>query len=173
MEGGPGGVRRPVAVAEELRDADIDVRRRSLEAVAPFNTGDIKKFVSWAYDSDDLAMKSSSIFAMGRTGESTWLPLLIKELQSPEPPIRYETAHACGELGDEDAVPHLIQLLDDEDYQVQMAGIAALGRIGGPLAKKVLVHCIKEGDATLEDAARAELQNIGFLEDPMAFTSDV
>ena len=154
-------------------DQHIDVRRRSLEAVAPFNTGDIKKFVNWAYDSDDLSLKSSSIFAMGRTGESSWLPLLIRELQSPEPPIRYETAHACGELGDEDAVPHLIPLLDDDDYQVQMAGINALGKIGGPLAKKVLVQCIKEGDATLEDAARAELENIEFLEDPMAFTSDV
>ena len=158
-----------------LNDSDqpLDVRRRSLEAVAPFNTGDIKKFVSWAYESEDLALKSSSIFAMGRTGESEWLPLLIKELQSPEPSIRYETAHACGELGEEDAVPHLVSLLQDDDYQVQLAGINALGKIGSPLAKKVLVHCVKEGDAALEDAARAELQNMEFLEDPMAFSSEV
>jgi HEAT repeat protein len=151
----------------------LDVRRRSLEAIAPFNTGDIHHLVNWAYDSDDLALKSSSIFAMGRTGESSWLPLLIRELQSPEPEIRYETAYACGALGEEDAVPHLIPLLDDDDYQVQMAGINALGKIGGPLAKKVLVNCIKEGDAALEDAARMELQNIEYMEDPMAFSSDL
>jgi HEAT repeat protein len=159
---------------ETLNDAEqpIDVRRRSLEAVAPFNTGDIREMVSWAYESEDLALKSSSIFAMGRTGESTWLPLLIKELQSPEPTIRYETANACGELGEEDAVPHLVSLLQDDDYQVQLASISALGKIGSPLAKKVLLHCIKDGDAALEEAARAELQNIEFLEDPMAFSSD-
>ena len=157
-----------------LNDSDqpIDVRRRSLEAVASFNTGDIKKMVSWAYESGDLALKSSSIFAMGRTGESEWLPLLIKELQSPEPIIRYETANACGELGEEDAVPHLVSLLEDDDYQVQLAGVNALGKIGSPLAKKVLLHCVKEGDSVLEDAARAELQNIEFLEDPMAFSSE-
>ena len=157
-----------------LKDPDqhVDVRRRSLEAIAPFNTGDIKKFVSGAYGSPDLSLKSSSIFAMGRTGETSWLPLLIKELQSPEPTIRYETAHACGELGEEDAVPHLVPLLQDDDYQVQLAGVNALGKIGGPLARKVLLHCVKEGDAVLEEAARAELQNIEFLEDPMAFTSD-
>ncbi len=154
-------------------DQHLDVRRRSLEAVAPFNTGDIKKYVSWAYKSDDLKLKSSSIFAMGRTGEPAWLPLLIKELQNPEPSIRYETANACGELGEEDAVPHLISLLQDDDYQVQLAGLSALGRIGGPLAKKVLLHCVKDGDASLEEAARAELQNMEFLEDPMAFTSEV
>ena len=151
----------------------VDVRRRSLEAIAPFNTGDIREFVHGAYGSPDLALKSSSIYAMGRTGETSWLPLLIKELQSPEPSIRYETAHACGELGEEDAVPHLVPLLQDDDYQVQLAGVNALGKIGGPLARKVLLHCVKEGDAVLEEAARTELENIEFLEDPMAFTSDV
>ena len=151
----------------------VDIRRRSLEAIAPFNTKEIQKRLSLAYEGEDLLLKSSSIFAMGRTGELSWLPLLIKELQNQEPSIRYETANACAELGEEDAVPHLVPLLDDDDYQVQLAGISALGKIGGPLAKKVLVHCIKEGDAVLEDAARAELQNIEFLEDPMAFTSDV
>ena len=159
---------------EVLNDPDqhLEVRRRSLEAVAPFNTSDINEFLSRAYESSDLKLKSSSIYAMGRTGEPAWLPVILKELDSREPTIRYETAHACGELGDEDAVPHLIPLLEDDDYQVQLAGIKALGKIGGPLAKKILLHCAKEGDATLEDAARDELQNIEFLEDPMAFTSE-
>lgn len=154
-------------------DQPPEVRRRSLESIAPFNTGDIQRFVSWAYNSDDLKLKSSSIYAMGRTGELSWLPLLIKEIQNPEPTIRYETAHACAELGEEDAVPHLITLLEDDDYLVQLAGINALGQIGGPLAKKVLLLCVQDGDASLEEAARAELENIEFSEDPMAFNSDV
>ena len=36
---------------------NADVRRRSLEAVAPFNTPDIKDYVCWAYQSDDLKLK--------------------------------------------------------------------------------------------------------------------
>ena len=151
----------------------LEVVRRSMEAVAPFNTPDIRKFVTRAYKGDELLLKSSSIYAMGRTGEVSLLPVIIKELQTAEPSIRYESAHACAELGDEDAVPHLVALLDDDDYQVQLAGISALGKIGGPLAKKVLVNCVKDGDAVLEDAARSELENIEFLEDPMAFTSEV
>ncbi|HAJ00703.1 MAG TPA: phycocyanin alpha phycocyanobilin lyase, partial [Dehalococcoidia bacterium] len=85
----------------------------------------------------------------------------------------YESAHACGELGEEDAVPHLVALLEDDDTQVQLAGISALGKIGGPLAKKVLVNCAKDGDAVLEEAARTELENIEFMEDPMAFGSEI
>ena len=152
-------------------DEDLEVRRRSLEAVAPFNTDVIRGYVTWAYESDDMDLKSSSIYAMGRTGEPSWIPCLMKELQSPEPSVRYETANACGDLGDEDVVPDLVQLLEDDDYQVQIAGINALGKIGGVLAKRVLTRCIKEGDAALEDAAGAALEDVEFLDDPMAYPS--
>lgn len=160
-----------MAVLENLEEP-LEVRRRCLEAVAPFNTEDVHKYVCWAYQSDDPKLKGSSIFAMGRTGETTWLPLLLRELQNSEPSVRYESANASAELGDEDVVPHLISLLQDDDYQVQMAGLNALGKIGGPLAKRALLRCIKDGDAILEEAARMALDNIEFLEDPMAFTSE-
>ena len=156
-----------------LRDSNehLEVRRRSLEAAATFNTAEVKHYVCWAYESGDLKLKSSSIYAMGHTGETNWLPLLIKEFQNHQPSIRYETAQACGELGDEEVVPYLIPLLQEDDYQVQLAGIAALGKIGGTLAKRALLSCIKEGDAALEGAARTALENTEFLEDPMAFSS--
>ena len=164
-------VRDNLLVVLENHDEDLEVRRRSLEAVAPFNTRDIEKFVSWAYKSGDLRLKSSSLYAMGRTGEISWLPLLIKELENVEPSVRYETANACGELGDEDVVPHLIKLMQDDDYQVQIASLSAIGKIGGSLAKRALLHCLKEGDASLEAAALTALENVEFMEDPMTFIS--
>jgi hypothetical protein len=51
--------------------------------------------------------------------------------------------------------------------------LSALGKIGGPLAKRALLRCVKEGDAVLEEAARSALESIEFLEDPMAFSSDL
>ena len=156
----------------EDEEEPLDVRRRCLEALAPFNTMEINQHITLAYESLDPEFRASSIYAMGRTAEAGWLPLLIQELQNEEPTIRYETAHACGELGEEDAVPHLILLLEDDDHEVQLAGINALGRIGGPLAKNVLQACAKNGDASLEEAARIELENIDFLEDPLGFGAD-
>ena len=156
----------------EDEEEPLDVRRRCMESLAPFNTLEIKQHITLAYESLDPDFRSSSIFAMGRTGESAWLPLLVQELQNDEPSIRYETAHACGELGEEDAVPHLILLLEDDDPQVQLAGVSALGKIGGPLAKKVLIATAKDGDANLEEAARIELENIEFFEDPLGFGAD-
>ena len=151
----------------EDEDEYLEVRRRCLESIAPFNTDDIEGYVIWAFNSEDQDLKSSSIYAMGRTGEVAWLPTLIQELGDSDPAVRYETAQACGELGEEGAVLHLVDLLEDEDSMVQLAGIAALGKIGGPLAKRVLLDCASRGDDWLEDAAKAELENIEFLEDPL------
>ncbi len=157
----------------EDEEEPLDVRRRCMEALAPFNTMEIKQHITLAYESLDPDYRASSIFAMGRTGEAAWLPLLLQELQNEEPSIRYETAYACGELGEEDAVPHLILLLEDADSEVQLAGISALGKIGGPLAKKVLLACAKDGDANLEEAARIELEEMDSFEDPLEFGTDV
>ena len=104
-----------------------------------------------------------------RQGEIGWLPILLQELENDEPAIRYETAHACGELGEEDAVPHLILLLEDDDSEVQLAGVAALGKIGGPLAKKVLTSLVNDGDSNLGEAARLELDDLEFDDDPEGY----
>ena len=147
----------------------LEVRRRALESVAPFNSPEINNFVHWAYDSDDINLKCSSLYAMGRTGESQWLPLLFRELQNSNPPVRYEAASACGELDREEAAPHLILLLQDDDLQVQLAAIGALGEIGGSLAKRALRRCLKSGDPALEDAAKDALENIQTMDDPQGF----
>jgi|TARA_B100001971_G_scaffold77479_1_gene71431 HEAT repeat protein len=157
----------------EDEEEPMEVRRRCMEALAPFNTMEINQHITLAYESLDLDFRASSIFAMGRTGEVGWLPILLQELQNEEPTIRYETANACGELGEEDAVSHLILLLEDSDSEVQLASIGALGKIGGPLAKKVLTSLVKDGDANLEEAALTELQDLEFDEDPQGYLGDL
>lgn len=157
----------------EDEEEPMAVRRRCLEALAPFNTMEINQRITLAYEILDPDLRASSIFAMGRSGEANWLPILLQELENEDPSIRYETAHACGELGEQEAVPHLILLLEDDDFEVQLAGISALGEIGGPLARKVLTACAKNGDANMEEAARIELETLDAYEDPLGFGADV
>ena len=165
-------VRERLMETLQNENESLDVKRRALEAVAPFNTPAIHEYIRWAYESDDNELQCSSLYAMGRTGESKWLGLLVKELQSVNPSIRYEAANACGELNDEDAAPHLIPLLQDDDLQVQLSVIGALGEIGGPLAKKGLRRCLETGDPVLEDATREALDNIQAMDDPLAFNPE-
>ena len=151
------------------RDEYTEVRRRALEAVAAYNTGDVHEYVQWAYRADSHELKCSSLYAMGRTGDNRWMPMLLKEMHSPIPALRYEAATACGELDDEESAPHLVPLLEDEDLQVQLAAIGSLGKIGGSLAKRALRRCMKNGDPTMEEAARVALEDIQGTEDHLGF----
>ena len=159
------------SLMDALQDENerTDVRRRALESVSAFNTPEIGDYIRWAYDSDDAEMKSSAIYAMGKTGEPEWLPLLFGELESSDPAIRYEAAHACGDMYEEEAVVHLIPLLQDDDLQVQLVTIDALGQIGGELAKRVLRRCLDMGDSILADAAQEALDMVQAMEDPLGF----
>ena len=151
---------------------NLDVRRRCLESIAEFNSEDdeeIEEYIKWAYSSGDTDLKASSLYAMGRSGETVWLPILLIELKSVDPSIRYESAIACGILGEDDVVPHLEELLQDDDNQVQVAACASLGNIGGMLSRQILTKFLETCDPELEQIAGLALENTEFLEDPMAF----
>ena len=138
----------------------LEVRRRALEAVSPFNTPRIHEYIRWAYGSGEQTLKGSSLYAMGKTQETAWLPAIIPELRSTDPSLRYEAVCACSELGEEDMVEHLIPLLEDDDTQVQMAAVSAMGNIGGTLAKRALRRCLRDADETLKEAVQEALDEM-------------
>lgn len=147
------------------------VIRRAIEAVAPFNTSEIQGIIQSAYQSDQTGMKCSSLFAMGKSCDSRWLPLIVRELKSTQASMRYEACNACAELGEESTLPHLIPLFTDEDHETQMAAIYAVGAIGGDLAKKALLHCLKSSDDLAIEAAEEALQHLASVDEAIGFSS--
>jgi HEAT repeat protein len=145
------------------------MRRRALEAVSPFDLPRVKELIEQAYHTDDVKLRASAIYAMGRNCDSAWLTTLMTELNSNEVEIRYEAASACGELGAEEAVPQLLNLIKDEDCQVQEAAIEALGQIGGEQAKQALNKLAKNPQPRIREAAKSALEEIHFCEDPLFF----
>jgi HEAT repeat protein len=144
------------------------VRRRALEAAAVYSHDPrINEAIEEAYWSGEHALKVSALYAMGRSLDRRWLPLLLEELQSEDPAYRYEAATACGELGAEEAVDELISLTSDPDRAVQGAAIAALGRIGGTLATNVLRRLARSTDPVVRDAAEEALAEAVFASDPL------
>ena len=150
-------------------DEGLEVRRRAIEAVACFNTPQIKQMIHDAHQSGNSELKQSAIYGMGRTSDNRWLPTVLEGLEDEDSAIRYEAAIACGQLGEEPAVPHLIALIEDDELQVQLSVIQALGAIGGILAKQALLRCLQLGDEALEEAASAALKSFDFEHDPLGF----
>jgi HEAT repeat protein len=142
------------------KNKPVEVWRRALEAAAPLSLPEVKNNITEAYKSGNPKVKNSAIFAMGRNCDAAWLPILIKELTSPDNDTRYEAAGACGEVCDEEAVPHLIKLTQDKDIEVQQAAILALGKIGGNKAKSHLLKCKNSPDELTSEAAEQALRQI-------------
>ncbi len=150
--------------------ADLDTRRRAIEAMPSLGAAEVVDIIEDAYESGDARLRQSALYAMGRTSDTRWLPMVLDDVQDDDPAIRYEAAAALGQLGDEENVPDLIALTEDEDPQVQLSAVQALGAVGGSMARNALVQCLDSGDHTLEEAARSILGSAEFDDDPMGLS---
>jgi hypothetical protein len=156
-----------LGVLENVKES-LSVRRRALEAIAPFRQELVDDYIEDYYHSEDAKVKASAIFAMGLNCNSRWIDFLIDEMQSKTPEFRYEAAKASGLIEDEQAVPYLLNLLNDEDHEVQDAAIMALGKIGGKEAKQALQRLGKSKELRIKDAANAALTELSACEDPLS-----
>jgi HEAT repeat protein len=144
-----------------------EVRARALEAIGACDRPWVREAIQQAYEGEASRLKVSSLHAMGRSCEPLWLPVLIDELGSDDPEIRYESAVALGSLEDRTAVSHLATLLHDSDPEVKEATIAALGQIGGREAKDLLRPLLRDPSPSVQSAAAAAVAEADFAEDPL------
>ncbi|MDD4875521.1 MAG: HEAT repeat domain-containing protein [Dehalococcoidales bacterium] len=149
----------------------INIRRCTLEAIAPLNCPEVQNVIKETYKGQNSKLRISSIRAMGKNCDQLWLPILLKELSSTDVKIRYEAAWACGELGEDKAVPKLINLTYDSDISVQLAAIHALGKTGGNIAKEYLEQYLNYPSETISMAAEQALQELEAWGDPFSFQS--
>ncbi|GAB4574065.1 MAG: HEAT repeat domain-containing protein [Anaerolineae bacterium] len=127
---------------------DNDLRRRALEAIANCGRAGTHDLIREFYAHDDLAMRMSALFAMGRTCDDIWAAEIIEELNGTIPEMQYEAARAAGHIQLEEALPHLIRLIDQtDDTEVLEMAIWALGEIGGDRARDVLMRIIEQAEA--------------------------
>lgn len=151
-------VRRALLGALEDEAEETAVRRRALEAIAPVRHPDVPGWIRWAYQSGEPLLKQSAVYAMGRTCDPAWLPVIVSEFGSSVPAMRFEAANASRELADPKTLPYLHELTTDDDPQVALAAVQAIGGIGGMAARKLLKHYVEQGDTTLSEAAQEALR---------------
>ncbi len=162
-------VQEALLAAIDDKTKAVEVSRRALESAAPVSIPRVKEAIGEAYTSRNPGLKVSSIYAMGKSCDPTWLPVLLKELSSADAEIRYEAAGACGELEEEEAVPYLITLVGDSDVDVQMSAVQALGKIGNTQARECLKQCLESASEAVRRTAEQVLKEVDAVEDPLSF----
>ena len=144
------------------------LRRRAIEALGPLAADPaIVSLISNAYESGDHGLQCSAVYAMGRSPDSRWLHIVLAELASEEPELRYEAARAAGALGLADALLGLLAAAHDEDAEVRHAAISAIAKIGGRGAMRALERLAEDaGEADLE-LIEAAIEEANALIDPL------
>ncbi len=149
---------------------EIDVTRRSLEALGYFSGTIVDETLSTFHKDKNPLLKQSAIYAMGRNAQLKWLAIIMEDFKNENPAIRFEALNAAGYLGGESIVLNIIPFTNDEDTQVQVAALTALGYIGGELAKREILLWTEDTDENIRDAAMNALSNIDFDQDPLGLT---
>jgi|FLYN01.1.fsa_nt_gi HEAT repeat protein len=147
-------VRAQDAVIALLNDdgEEVAVRRRALEAIANCSHDIVEPAINEAYHGAERAMQVSALFAMGRScDDERWSKIVLKEMQSADPEMRFEAARAAGELELADAVPLLAKLVEGNDREIKEVAIWSLGEIGGKKAIKILNRLADEAEAAEDD----------------------
>jgi HEAT repeat protein len=145
-----------------LTDAAVpELQRRAIEGLGYFgNDPEIQALIGTAFQSEEEAVKSGAIRAMGRNVDKRWLPEIGKELSNRDPALRYEAVMAAGELGAEELLNIVVERTQDPDREVQFAAVWALGQIGGADAKRALSELIRSNNEILSVAAREALREL-------------
>ncbi len=152
-----------LAVVED-RTESPGVKRRALEAISFFGMPRVKELIQEAYNSGNIELKASALYAMGRNCDLAWLPILVEEMDSAAAEVRYEVAEACGELGLEETVPHLLRLAHDGDTQVRQAACRSLEKIGEPKARHALRQLLSSPHDDVRETAGSTLADMEFPE---------
>ena len=158
------------ALIESAEDTEEDerVRARAIEALGAMSGEDTENLIESLYEEESLWLKVGAVDAMGRSCDSVWLPIILRESDHPAPEMRHAAAFAAGEIGEEEAVPQLRRMaLEDPDREVQLAAIRSLGVIGGPQARVALQGVLYEGDDALQEAIEEAMAEIDFEDDPL------
>jgi HEAT repeat protein len=143
----------------------MEVKRRSLESLGYSSDVSVGEVIAEAYRRGSEEVRLSALFAMGRSADRRWRPVLLDELGSPSAAHRYAAALACGELELREAVGPLSELVDDEDGEVWNVAVEALGKIGGVQARQVLQSVCEGRDGGRSAVAADALERTSWATD--------
>ncbi len=148
----------------ENKATAVQVRRAALESLGAASHPKVPALIEDAYENGDLEMQLSAVFAMGRSADNRWLPIVLDEMGSPYEEMRLEAARAAGGIGDTEAADDLVDLTADDDLEVRLAAVTALGQIGGDQARQALERLAEDPDAEeLYDAVDEALEEFDWL----------
>src|SRR3989304_3411053 len=90
------------------------IRCRALESLGFSSRPEVPELIEHAFEDDSEEWAASALYAMGRSADDRWAPLVIDRLKDSNLDLSREAARAAGELELSGALPALGALLQGE-----------------------------------------------------------
>jgi len=126
-----------------------------VDGLARLNTDSARRTLAYLAEHKG---RSDAVKALGRTGDRSYLPLLIRLYRSPE--LANSSAEATGMLGGEVAMRFLISQLHSTSAEGRQHGAAGLGYVGEREAVHPLVEALYDPDKAVRHAAECALTRL-------------
>jgi HEAT repeat protein len=139
------------------KDRPLDERRFAIEALGFLSDPEVTDLVEEAYNRPEREMKTSALFAMGRSGLVYWTDILARELYNAEHDIQLEAIRAVGEIGLTELGEDLWRLTYAEDREIMLEAIEALGQSGWEEAFDRLDELTLHSDPEIAQVAKEAL----------------
>ena len=141
--------------------ADPHIRCRALESLGFSSRPEVPELIEHAFEDDSEEWAASALYAMGRSADDRWAPLVIDRLKDSNLDLSREAARAAGELELSDALAALVDLLQEEDAELHLAAAWALSQIGGDGAEEALEELLERTEDEDEiDLIEDALENL-------------
>lgn len=156
-------IRELLALLDD-KSTPIALQRAALESISASSHPRVPQLIENAYQSGDLELQISALFAMGRSADDVWLPEILEEMDNSSFEMRLEAARAAGSLGHSDVIKRLAELLIDDELEVRIAAVTSLGKIGGLRAQELLETLANDPEfGELHEAASDSLEEMTWL----------
>ena len=98
-------------------------------------------------------LRVEAVRNLGRTHDATYLPALLKLMETDDKEIQNAAAEAVGNLGGPAVVPQLAALISSSDVETRRAGTNGLGDAHASQAVPILIGLLLDSDANVRQAA--------------------
>jgi HEAT repeat protein len=147
-------------------NADPLIRRRALESLGFSSRPEAPDLIEKAYETTEEDWVAAALFAMGRSADDRWTPLVMEALRDEDAELAREAARAAGELELNEARPLLFELLQAEESEVRLAAAWALSQIGGTDVEEALSEMLERTEDEDEtDLIENAIENLGLTEE--------
>ena len=162
---GGGDGRTPVEQAAAAFDqSDPDIRRGAIEALSQkkwaLRDPYLKRFAALTNPDQepDPSVRAVSVRALGRAGDTKYLPEIIAALDDPAAVVRWDAATVLVSMPDDKAVPSLQKLvISDESVDVRATSAKALRNYRTDSVFRTLLRALDDEDFTVRNAAHEAL----------------